>query len=394
MVVLACTARPVHAQHTEPMSDSVRDSVAMQTTFYFSKGQGRWTKSNAYPKMLELLNWAKADTTTLISIDGWADRSGTSKANTKISRFRAQTLRDYLVEQGVSPCRISYRGNGTDSLSVSPAKARRADAKGMIRLGGEPVQEQVAPTTESEQEVQSPVEQPRTKVVATPSPVTQPMNDAPGLRWYVGIEGGIPLGVSTLSSFAPEGDVGWLVGALGGYRFSPLLAAEVGISFGRLRLGADPCCEDYYLGVDGVRYLSPVTGMDTYSYKDIYSSVAMQQYALRLHVDLLQLVTPDWNKRWSLTLSPAIYGIGTKSTLKQSGGSHTIVARNHQFQFGAGAGIGAGYQLTENLGIGLRSGVVCVFGERYDGLRPTDHSENLIWNNTATLIWRFNCNKQ
>lgn len=67
MVVLACTARLVHAQHTEPMSDSVRDSVAMQTTFYFSRGQGRWTKSNAYPKMLELLSWAKAYTTTLIN---------------------------------------------------------------------------------------------------------------------------------------------------------------------------------------------------------------------------------------------------------------------------------------------------------------------------------------
>lgn len=203
----------------------------------------------------------------------------------------------------------------------------------------------------------------------------------------------MPLGVSTFTSFASGGKAGFAGGVLGGYRISPLLSVEAGISAGTMRLGASKCCSDYWLGADGVRYLEQVAGMDSYSYKDVYSSVSVQQYALRLHVDLLQIVRPDWDKRWSLTVSPAIYGIGTQATLKEDGTKTTIVGRDRRFRFGAGAGIGGSYQMTGNLGIGLRSGVVWVSGGRFDGITPTDHKENMIWNNTVTLIWRFGSNK-
>ena len=212
-------------------------------------------------------------------------------------------------------------------------------------------------------------------------------------RWYAGIELGMPLGVSTFSSFASAGKAGFAGGVLGGYRISPLLSVEAALSAGTMRLGASKCCSDYWLGADGVRYLEQVAGMDSYSYKDVYSSVSVQQYALRLHVDLLQIVRPDWDKRWSLTVSPAIYGIGTQATLKENGTKTTLVERDGRFRFGAGAGIGGSYQVTGNLGIGLRSGVVWVSGGRFDGITPTDHKENMIWNNTVTLIWRFGSNQ-
>ena len=221
---------------------------------------------------------------------------------------------------------------------------------------------------------------PETKPAVAASPHSQDIRTA--ARWYAGIELGMPLGVSTFTSFASGGKAGFEGGVLGGYRISPLLSVEAGISTGTMRLGAD-----------GVRYLEQVTGMDSYSYKDIYSSVSVQQYALRLNVDLLQIVRPNWDKRWSLTVSPAIYGIGTQATLKENGTKTTIVKRNGRFRFGAGAAIGGSYQVTGNLGIGLRSGVVWVSGGRFDGITPTDHKENMIWNNTMTLIWRFGSNQ-
>jgi len=230
-----------------------------------------------------------------------------------------------------------------------------------------------------------------TQPAAAASPRSRNIRTA--ARWYAGIELGMPLGVSTFTSFASGGKAGFAGGVLGGYRISPLLSVEAGISAGNMRLGAGKCCSDYWLGADGVRYLEHVAGMDSYSYKDIYSSVSVQQYALRLHVELLQIVRPDWDKRWSLTVSPAIYGIGTQATLKENGTKTTIVERDGRFRFGAGAGIGGSYQVTGNLGIGLRSGVVWVSGGRFDGITPTDHKENMIWNNTMTLIWRFGSNK-
>lgn len=252
------------------------------------------------------------------------------------------------------------------------------------------VEKETEPVRE-EQEIKEEIQQAEQQTVTAASPHSQDIRTA--ARWYAGIELGMPLGVSTFTSFASGGKAGFEGGVLGGYRISPLLSVEAGISTGTMRLGASKCCSDYWLGADGVRYLEQVTGMDSYSYKDIYSSVSVQQYALRLNVDLLQIVRPNWDKRWSLTVSPAIYGIGTQATLKENGTKTTIVKRNGRFRFGAGAAIGGSYQVTGNLGIGLRSGVVWVSGGRFDGITPTDHKENMIWNNTMTLIWRFGSNQ-
>lgn len=218
--------------------------------------------------------------------------------------------------------------------------------------------------------------------------------ETPPSRWYVGIELGMPFGVSTFTSFDAAGKAGFEGGVLGGYRISPLLSVEAGIALGTMRLGTSPCCADYWLGTDGVRYLEHVAGMDSYSYRDIHSSVFLQQYALRLNADLLQIVRPCPDRRWSLTLSPAVYGIGTRATLKENATDATVVKRHGRFQFGAGVGIGGSYQLTGNLDVGLRSGVLWIPGERFDGITPTDHQENMIWNNTVTLIWRFDTNNQ
>lgn len=252
------------------------------------------------------------------------------------------------------------------------------------------VEKETEPVRE-EQDIKEEIQQAEQQTAVAASSRSQDIRTA--ARWYAGIELGMPLGVSTFTSFASGGKAGFEGGVLGGYRISPLLSVEAGISTGTMRLGASKCCSDYWLGADGVRYLEQVTGMDSYSYKDIYSSVSVQQYALRLNVDLLQIVRPNWDKRWSLTVSPAIYGIGTQATLKENGTKTTIVKRNGRFRFGAGTAIGGSYQVTGNLGIGLRSGVVWVSGGRFDGITPTDHKENMIWNNTMTLIWRFGSNQ-
>lgn len=213
----------------------------------------------------------------------------------------------------------------------------------------------------------------------------------PAYRWYVGIQGGTPYGVSGFSSFGEDKTrAGYNVGALAGYRISPLLSAEFSAIFGRMNLSANSCCTDYFLGTDRMRYLSPVAGMGNYSYRDIQSSVFMQQYALRLHVDMLQLANPNFNKRWSITLSPAIYGVGTRATIRTSADKAEIYKTDGQFQFGVGADIGIGYQLTRQLGIRLMSGVNYVIGKQIDGLPDNDHSnENMIWNNNLALTWRF-----
>lgn len=46
--------------------------------------------------------------------------------------------------------------------------------------------------------------------------------------WYVGIEGGMPFGFSTFSSFGyDKTHLGWAAGLYGGYRFNSIFSAEL-----------------------------------------------------------------------------------------------------------------------------------------------------------------------
>lgn len=401
-LILSVQAQTRMKNKSEETTDSIR--TVYSDAIYFSLNQCDWIERSQYKKVGQLLQWALSDTITPIIITGWSDATGPKAFNERLSLRRARTVRNYLVNKGVDAQRIRFEGCGIDKQAANDEEARRVDVCAEIRLIAKPetaVSEQEPPKQEAIAEEKSVAETPSQQEIIEAKPETQSAvvavprsQDArTASRWYVGIELGMPLGVGTFTSFASSGKVGFEGGVLGGYRISPLLSAEVGISLGSMRLGVNECCSDYWLGTDGVRYLSPVAGMDSYSYRNIHSSVSVQQYALRLNVELLQIIRPNWNKRWSLTISPTIYGIGTQATLKENATKTTIVKRDGRFQFGAGAGIGGSYQMTENLGIGLRSGLVWVFGEHFDGTTPSDHKENMIWNNTVTLIWRLGNNK-
>lgn len=96
--------------------------------------------------------------------------------------------------------------------------------------------------------------------------------------WYGGVEGGVPFGMSTFSSFgADKVHVGYFGGLFGGFRFSPLLSAEISMKWGKNILSARDCCvqSGYWLGVDGNTFHSSVAGMEGSSYSDLKSCVAM-----------------------------------------------------------------------------------------------------------------------
>lgn len=397
---------PLQAQEVHPGSDSTLVFRFQPCIQMFKEGYKENRQTLGRLKV-RLKTFAKGKDT--LYVNGYSGECGNEPRNLRTAYHRCNNLKGYLIDH------FGLRERDFKTVNFPYADAVPGD---VVTLGFYPLQAIVpaeavtvpakqdavvaVPEEEPEAVVVPPAEAETVAAVSEPSePETQPSaaetiphrNHLAACRWYAGAELGIPMGASTFTSFSSAGKAGFGGGVLGGYRISPLLSAEVGISFGFMRLGASKCCSDYWLGADGARYLEHVAGMDSYSFRDIHSSVSVQQYALRLNADMLQIIRPDWNKRWSLTLSPAIYGIGTQATLKENGTDATIIKRDGRFQFGTGAAIGGSYQVTGNLGIGLRSGVTWVFGERFDGIVPTDHKENMIWNNTVTFIWRFGCNQ-
>lgn len=159
---------------------------------------------------------------------------------------------------------------------------------------------------------------------------TTSVNDS-DCGWYVGAEGGVPFGFGSFSSFGHDKTrAGYNVGLYGGYRFNPILSAELSAKWGQTTLSAHGCCVDagYWFGADGMRYYAPVSGLTGWDYADLKSRVNLQQYGARLNVNLFGFFERTKSSRWTLDVSPAVYAVGTKANFKTIADDKTVMVIN------------------------------------------------------------------
>ena len=206
--------------------------------------------------------------------------------------------------------------------------------------------------------------------------------------WYVGIEGGIPFGFSTFSSFGHDKThLGWAAGLYGGYRFNSIFSAELSAKYGEVNVSAQDCCveRNYWLGSDGVRYKAGVLGMDSWEYADLKSRVRMGRYGARVNVNLLGLFHQTANSRWDLAVSPHIYAVTTKADIQTIADDAKVMKGSANWHLGYGADLQVGYQLTSCLKLGIYSGLTRLTGERMDGMPEHLHKNNFIWESGIRL---------
>lgn len=132
--------------------------------------------------------------------------------------------------------------------------------------------------------------------------------------WYLGVDGGLPFGLSTFSSFGHDKThLGWAAGIYGGYRFNPIFSAELSARYGEVNLSTQDCCveRNYWLGSDGMLYKASVLGMDSWEYAQLKSHVRMGWYGARVHVNLLGLLRNTAHSRWTVAVSPHLYAVTT-----------------------------------------------------------------------------------
>lgn len=206
--------------------------------------------------------------------------------------------------------------------------------------------------------------------------------------WYVGIEGGMPFGFSTFSSFGHDKThLGWAAGLYGGYRFNPIFSAELSAKYGEMNLSAQDCCveRNYWLGSDGVRYNAGVLGMDSWEYANLKSHVRMGWYGARVNVHLLGLFHKTANSRWDLAVSPHIYAVTTKADIQTIANDAKVMKGSTNWHLGYGADLQVGYQLTSCLKLGIYSGLTRLTGERMDGMPEHLHKNNFVWESGIRL---------
>lgn len=206
--------------------------------------------------------------------------------------------------------------------------------------------------------------------------------------WYVGVEGGMPFGFSTFSSFGHDKThLGWAAGLYGGYRFNSIFSAELSAKYGEMNLSAQDCCveRNYWLGCDGVLYKAGVLGMDSWEYANLKSHVRMGWYGARVNINLLGLFHQTANSRWDLAVSPHIYAVTTKADIRTIADDAKVMKGSTNWHLGYGADLQVGYQLTSCLKLGIYSGLTRLTGERMDGMPEHLHKNNFVWESGVRL---------
>lgn len=206
--------------------------------------------------------------------------------------------------------------------------------------------------------------------------------------WYVGVEGGMPFGFSTFSSFGHDKThLGWAAGLYGGYRFNSIFSAELSAKYGEVNMSAQDCCieRNYWLGSDGVLYKAGVLGMDSWEYANLKSHVRMGRYGARVNVHLLGLFHKTANSRWDLAVSPHIYAVTTKADIQTIADDAKVMKGSTNWHLGYGADLQVGYQLTSCLKLGIYSGLTRLTGERMDAMPEHLHKNNFVWESGIRL---------
>lgn len=214
--------------------------------------------------------------------------------------------------------------------------------------------------------------------------------------WYLGVDGGLPFGLSTFSSFGHDKThLGWAAGIYGGYRFNPIFSAELSARYGEVNLSAQDCCveRNYWLGSDGMLYKASVLGMDSWEYAQLKSHVRMGWYGARVHVNLLGLLRNTAHSRWTVAVSPHLYAVTTCADIQTLADHAEVMKGSTRWHLGYGASLQAGYQLTSNLNLGIYSGLTRLSGERMDGMPEYLHKNNFVWESGIRLGISFSKKK-
>jgi len=101
---------------------------------YFNTGSAV-LKSESFTALNNLLEVMKLKPTLIIEIAGHTDNDGNELSNLKLSQDRAESVRNYLIKNGIVPNRISAKGYGQtqpisdNSSAEGKAKNRRTEVR-------------------------------------------------------------------------------------------------------------------------------------------------------------------------------------------------------------------------------------------------------------------------
>lgn len=105
------SANPKTTNRTVTMRKLQVGSVSILRNIYFDFDKATFT-TEAYPELNKLLSMMQQNTSLSVEIGGHTDAYGTKEVNMRLSKRRAEAVKDYLVKKGIDSRRITAVGYG------------------------------------------------------------------------------------------------------------------------------------------------------------------------------------------------------------------------------------------------------------------------------------------
>ena len=115
------TETPQPPAHKEPKTAPAPSSDELHQEIYFTTGSAAIGNK---ARLAKAVKWLTENADVHVVLEGHADPTGTPDANMALSQVRAETVRDYLVSNGVDQARIEVTPFGDTRLKYGRADAR------------------------------------------------------------------------------------------------------------------------------------------------------------------------------------------------------------------------------------------------------------------------------
>ncbi len=388
LLLAACAVVSAEAQS--------RDSLVVRYTIYYD-----WNSIEAQgeqkQKLHEVGKWLKDNSTTKVTLTGWADPLHNEEGSIRVAHRRANAASQWLqVRYDISPERIALGKGGIDLSAKSNDKARRVDIAEMIQIEitsqNEPEEEVVQLTvveqtkSETKQEkaienetviIAEVVEQPQKEIAEAPQEVITDTPQSTTKSYYIGAGAGANLVISSFKG------VGFGTQIFGGVEFSRLISAELSLDYSRANMTAFEGCENLYYA-NGKRYYAPIAGVKCYKYADIKSAVNIFQLGAKVNFDILSIFKS--NTPWGVLLSPKVGMAYSMADIKSAGAK---IGSGDATHFSAGVDVAGAYRLNDKWGLRLTVGADYLSGKGIDAMPQSEQKPNYILSSQLSVTYKF-----
>jgi outer membrane protein OmpA-like peptidoglycan-associated protein len=110
----------------EPGSVRAADPPAQKFVVFFQEWSAAFDDS-AQAVIAQAAEWWRSHPGSVAHVSGFADPTGSRRANVLLSELRAQVVVDQLQSDGVAPRRVRQRAHGSMQFALTSQESRRVE---------------------------------------------------------------------------------------------------------------------------------------------------------------------------------------------------------------------------------------------------------------------------